>query len=208
MTNIIFTNPEYRKLAFKRKGHRTTYCAADLQVRKMVINEYKTLPFNPDSLVTPSSILNPQPTPAPLPTVLNPTDPPVPDPFAPISFTPTTHLPTPEPPPLTLNEVARRVLRNQFIDFGDPDHLALIRISGDTFMHLLAVLADGYHHTEIRLPNMLMDTSKVVFIHTSMTLRDQLDFLDKSLSDRTITPSYPAVPLRTYEEIVALSEEP
>ena len=64
MTNIIFTNPEYRRMAFKRKGHRAIYCASDLQVRKMVIAEYKGLPFNPESLVAPSAILNPQPTPS------------------------------------------------------------------------------------------------------------------------------------------------
>lgn len=210
MTNIIFTNPEYRKLAFKRKGHRTVYCAVDLQVRKMVIKEYKELPFNPDSLATPSSILNPQPTPEPLPTILLPTDPPVPDPFSPIAFKPVppASTPEPEPPPLTLHEVARRVLRNQFIDFGDPDHLALIRLRGDAFMDLLTSLAGDYHHLEIRLPNMLMDTRKVTFIHTSMILREQLDFLNESLSDRTITPSSLSIPLRTYEEIVALAETP
>ena len=196
MTNIIFTNPEYRRMAFKRKGHRTVYCASDLQVRKMVLKEYTELPFDPDSLATPSSILNPQPIPA---------GPPVPDPFTTLASIPT--MPTSNPPaipshPLTLNEVARSVLRNQFIDFGDPDHLALIRLSGSALMRLLAALAEDHYHTELRPPNMVINTRNASCIPV-MKLQDQLDFLAHSLRiiiDHTT--------LRTYEEIVALAETP
>ena len=205
MTNIIFTNPEYRRMAFKRKGHRAVYCASDLQVRKMVIAEYKGLPFNPYSLIAPSAIWNPQPTPEPLPTMLNPTDPPVPDPFTLLASTPAltpspSTKPYPPPPPLTLNEVARHVIGNDFLDFGDPDHLALIRLSGDTLMYLLAVLADDYHHTELRPPNMVINTRNASCIDPAMKLRDQLDFLHCSLLLITNSPT-----LRTYEEIVELA---
>ena len=192
MTNIIFTNPEYRRMAFKRKGHRTVYCASDLQVRKMVLKEYNDLPFDPDSLVTPSSILNPQPIPA---------GPPVPDPFTTLASMP---MPKPDllPPPLTLNEVARSVLRNQFIDFGDPDHLALIRLSGSALMRLLTALAEDHYHTELRPPNMVINTRNASCIPV-MKLQDQLDFLAHSLRIITDHPT-----LRTYEEIVALVETP
>lgn len=194
MTNIIFTNPEYRRMAFKRKGHRTVYCASDLQVRKMVLKEYNDLPFDPGSLATPSSILNPQPIPA---------DPPVPDPFTTLASTPTPMpKPSPPPPPLTLNEVARSVLRNQFIDFGDPDHLALIRLSGSTLMRLLTALAEDHYHTELRPPNMVINTRNASCIPV-MKLQDQLDFLAHSLRIITDHPT-----LRTYEEIVALVETP
>ena len=196
MTNIIFTNPEYRRMAFKRKGHRTVYCASDLQVRKMVLKEYNDLPFDPGSLATPSSILNPQPIPKP-----HPTDPPVPDPFTTLASTPTPMpKPSPPPPPLTLNEVARSVLRNQFIDFGDPDHLALIRLSGSTLMRLLTALAEDHYHTELRPPNMVINTRNASCIPV-MKLQDQLDFLAHSLRIITDHPT-----LRTYEEIVALAE--
>lgn len=205
MTNIIFTNPEYRRMAFKRKGHRTVYCASDLQVRKMVIKEYKELPFNPDSLTAPSAILDPQPTPALLPTFLNSADPPVPGPFTLLASTPAlseSTKPDPLPPPRDLNEVARRVIGNDFLDFGDPDHLALIRLSGDTFMNLLTTLADDYYHTELRPPNMVINTRNATCI-PAMKLQDQLDFLAHSLRIITDHPT-----LRTYEEIVALAEEP
>lgn len=196
MTNIIFTNPEYRRMAFKRKGHRTVYCASDLQVRKTVLKEYNDLPFDPDSLVTPSSIFNPQPTPKP-----RPADPSVPDPFTALASTPMPK-PGPPPPPLTLNEVARSVLRNQFIDFGDPDHLALIRLSGSALMRLLAALAEDHYHTELRPPNMVINTRNASCIPV-MKLQDQLDFLAHSLRIITDHPT-----LRTYEEIVALVETP
>ena len=198
MTNIIFTNPEYRRMAFKRKGHRTVYCASDLQVRKLVLKEYNDLPFDPDSLATPSSILNPQPIPKP-----HPADPPVPDPFTTLASIPT--MPTSNPPaipshPLTLNEVARSVLRNLFIDFGDPDHLALIRLSGSALMRLLAALAEDHYHTELRPPNMVINTRNATCI-PAMKLQDQLDFLAHSLCIITDHPT-----LRTYEEIVTLAE--
>ena len=196
MTNIIFTNPEYRRMAFKRKGHRTVYCASDLQVRKTIIKEYIELPFDPDSLVTPSSIFNPQPTPKP-----RPADPSVPDPFTALASTPMPK-PGPPPPPLTLNEVASSVLRNQFIDFGDPDHLALIRLSGSTLMRLITALAEDHYHTELRPPNMVINTRNATCI-PAMNLQDQLDFLAHSLCIITDHPT-----LRIYEEIVALAEEP
>ena len=167
MTNIIFTNPEYRELAFRRKGSRSLH-PSDQQVRKMVIKEYQNLSFDPDVIAAPS-------------------------------YRQTNNL-------VTIHEVARRVIENDFINFGDPDHLALIRLSGSILMRLLSVLSA--HHTELRLPNILVDTQKAVFVDSSMTLTDQLKFLTHALMFTPYGYSSAYPPIRTYEEIVALAEEP
>ena len=67
-------------------------------------------------------------------------------------------------------------------------------------MNLLAVLADDYHHTELRPPNMVINTRNASCIDPAMKLRDQLDFLHHSLLFITNSPT-----LRTYEEIVELA---
>ena len=164
MTNIIFTNPEYRELAFKRKGSRSLH-PSDQQVRKMVISEYQNLSFDPDVIAAPS-------------------------------YRQTNKL-------ITIHEVARRVVENDFINFGDPDHLALIRLSGSILMRLLSVLAA--HRTELRLPNILVDTQKAVYVDSSMTLTDQLQFLTHALMFTPYGYSSAYPPLRTYEEIVELA---
>ena len=141
----------------------------DKQIRGKIIREYEDLPFDRDSLVVPSSV----------------------------HFTPHPYIPA--PPPITLHDVARGVLRIQFIDFGDPDHLALIRLDGLVLMKLLPILARREHHTEIRLPNTIIDTRAITM--KALDLQDQLGFLDQYLPLAGLTRP----PLRTYDEIVELA---
>ena len=174
MTPIIFTHPEYRTLAFKRSGIKYLH-PFDKQIRGKIIREYEDLPFDPDSLIAPSS-LHKRRSPAESSAL--------------------------QPNLLTLHDVARRVLRNQFVDIGDPDHLALIRLDGLVLMKLIPILTRRDHHTEIRLPNTIIDTRAITL--RSLDLQDQLDFLNQYLPLTDLTRP----PLRTYEEIVALVETP
>ena len=174
MTPIIFTHPEYRTLAFKRSGIKYLH-PFDKQIRGKIIREYEDLPFDPDSLIAPSS-LHKRRSPAESSAL--------------------------QPNLLTLHDVARRVLRNQFIDFGDPDHLALIRLDGLVLMKLIPILTRRDHHTEIRLPNFVLDFRDLTT--ETLTLREQLDFLNQHLPLANLTRP----PLRTYEEIVELSTAP
>ena len=171
MTPIIFTHSEYRTLAFKRTGFKNLHLF-DKQLRGKIIKEYENLPFDPDSLVAPSSE----------------------------HFTPHPYLPPHHPPFLTLRDVARSVLRNDFVDIGDPDHLALIRLDGLVLMKIVPRLAQ--HRIEFRLPNFVLDFRALTT--ETLTLREQLDFLNRHIPLTRLTRP----PLRTYEEIVALSEEP
>lgn len=172
MTPIIFTHPEYRTLAFKRSGIKYLH-PFDKQIRGKIIREYEDLPFDPDSLIAPSS-LHKRRSPAEASAL--------------------------QPNPPTLHDVARSVLRNQFIDFGDPDHLALIRLDGLVLMKLVAILTRRDHHTEIRLPNFVLDFRDLTT--RTLTLQEQIDFLNQYISLVNLTRP----PLRTYEEIVALAE--
>ena len=175
MTPIIFTHPEYRTLAFKRSGIKNLH-PFDKQLRGKIIREYEDLPFDPDSLIAPSS-LHKRRSPAEA----------------------SAEASALQPNPLTLNEVASGVLRNQFIDFGDPDHLALIRLDGLVLMKLVAILARREHHTEIRLPNFVLDFRDLTT--ETLTLREQLDFLNQHIPLTCLTRP----PLRTYEEIVDIA---
>ena len=145
----------------RRTGDQSKY---SFDLISNVIETYKNLPFDPFSLVAPSSLRD-------------------------------SSEPDPSLSPLTLNEVARGVLRNQFVDFGDPDHLALIRLGGWN-VYILGTLV------KIVPPN------KVVFKPgtdpVALYLAHQLWFI-RSRSHH-FRPNSP--PIRTYEEIVALSEEP
>lgn len=163
MTNIIFTNPEYRELAFRRKGSRSLH-PSDQQVRKTVIKEYQNLSFDPYVIAAPS-------------------------------YRQTNNL-------VTIHEVARRVIENDFINFGDPDHLALIRLDGLVLMKLVAILASARYRIEFRLPNFIRTYRKLAWVQP--TLQEQLDFLNQRLPLVNLTRP----PLRTYEEIVALTETP
>ena len=173
MTPIIFTHPEYRTLAFKRSGTKNLH-PFDKQLRGKIVKEYEDLPFDPDSLVAPSSE----------------------------HFTPHPYLPPRHPPLLTLRDVARSVLRNDFVDIGDPDHLALIRMDGLVLMKLVPILASGRFRVEFRIPNFIHNYRELTW--ETLTLREQLDFLNRHIPLTRLTRP----PLRTYEEIVALSEEP
>ena len=163
----VFTPSETRNLVFEShmefKRRTGSQARHNFDLISNVIETYKNLPFNPDSLIAPSS--------------LNPLE------------------PNPSLPLLTLNKVARDVLRNQFVDFGNPDHLALIRLSGWN-VYILGTLV------KIVPPN------KVVFKPgtdpVALYLAHQLWFI-RSRSHH-FRPNSP--PIRTYKEIVALSEEP
>ena len=174
MTPIIFTHPEYRTLAFKRSGIKNLH-PFDKQLRGKIIREYEDLPFDPDSLIAPSS-LHKRRSPAEASAL--------------------------QPNPPTLHDVARSVLRNQFIDFGDPDHLALIRLDGLVLMKLVAILARREHRIEFRLPNFIHTYRKLAWVQP--TLQKQLDFLNQHLPLVNLTRP----PLRIYEEIVTLAETP
>ena len=87
-------------------------------------------------------------------------------------------------------------------DFGDPDHLALIRLDGLVLMKLVAILARREHRTEIRLPNFVLDFRDLTT--RTLTLQEQIDFLNQYISLVNLTRP----PLRTYDEIVALAPTP
>ena len=124
MTPIIFTHPEYRTLAFKRSGIKNLH-PFDKQIRGKIIREYEDLPFDPDSLIAPSS-LHKRRSPAEASAL--------------------------QPNPPTLHDVARSVLRNQFLDFGDPDHLPKM-----TTKRGPKPLQDRPATIKLRLPSSLLD---------------------------------------------------
>ena len=163
----LFNSPELRSLVFehhrgylKRIGSRST---RNFTLVSNVIETYKNLPFNPDSLIAPSSELQP--------------------------------LHDPSPPITTLHDVARSVLRNQFVDFGDPDHLALIRLSGWNVYILGTLVKIDPPNNVIFKPGAPVQT---------LDLARQLKLVNTVFHH--FRPNSP--PLRTYEEIVALAETP
>ena len=169
----IFAPSELRNLVFeshmdyrRRTGDKSKY---SFDLISNVIETYKNLSFSPDSLIAPSSLRDSSST----------------DPMS-------LHDPSPPPSITTLHDVARDVLRNQFIDFGDPDHLALIRLSGWN-VYILG--------TKVKI----IPPNKVILEPganpVELCLAHQLWFIQS----RARYFRHDSPPIRTYEEIVELA---
>lgn len=100
----------------------------------------------------------------------------------------------------TLSDLARHVVANDYVDFSDPDHLALLRISGETMMMVLQVMARTAK-LGLNPPNLVVKLNRMAKNEAPLSLCEQVDLV-RSARDHF---AFRLHPMRTYEEIVELA---